>query len=91
MASIRKEIVVEADPELVWDAVRDFGALHLRLAPGFVTDCRLDGTDRRIEPFVSPRLVHARNRCLMTPETPVPCTRRTLAWQSTAVLGARRG
>jgi carbon monoxide dehydrogenase subunit G len=50
MASIRQEIVIDADPDAVWDAVRDFGALHL-LAPGFVTDCRLEGTDRIVTFF----------------------------------------
>jgi hypothetical protein len=33
-------------PEKVWDALRDFGALHERLVPGFVTDCRMHGEDR---------------------------------------------
>ena len=46
MASIRKEIVVDASTSDVWAAVRDWGALHERLAPGFVTDTRLDGDDR---------------------------------------------
>jgi len=46
VASIRKEIQIDAPPEKVWDAVRDFGALHERLVPGFVTDCRMDGDDR---------------------------------------------
>jgi hypothetical protein len=46
MASIRKEIQIDAPPEKVWDALRDFGALHERLVPGFVTDCRMDGEDR---------------------------------------------
>jgi polyketide cyclase/dehydrase/lipid transport protein len=44
--SIRKEIQIDAPPEKVWDALRDFGALHDRLVPGFVTDCRMDGEDR---------------------------------------------
>jgi hypothetical protein len=44
--SIRKEIQIDAPPENVWDALRDFGALHERLVPGFVTDCRMDGEDR---------------------------------------------
>ncbi len=30
----------------VWEAFRDLYALHTRLAPGFVTDCRRDGDDR---------------------------------------------
>jgi carbon monoxide dehydrogenase subunit G len=42
MASIRKEISIEAPPEDVWDAVRDVGALHTRLVPGFVVDTRLE-------------------------------------------------
>jgi carbon monoxide dehydrogenase subunit G len=46
VASIRKEIQIDAPPEKVWDALRDFGALHERLVPGFVTACRMDGEDR---------------------------------------------
>ena len=46
MATIRKEIHIGVRPEKVWDALRDFGALHERLVPGFVTDCRMDGKDR---------------------------------------------
>ena len=42
MASIRKEIVTSAPPEFVWDAIRDVGALHTRLVPGFVVDTRLE-------------------------------------------------
>ncbi len=42
MATIRKEIVIAARPELVWDAVRDVGALHTRLVPGFVRDVRME-------------------------------------------------
>jgi hypothetical protein len=51
MASIRKEIVIDASTESVWDAVRDWGALHLRLVPGFATDARLDGEDRIVTFF----------------------------------------
>ena len=42
MASIRKEILVNARPEYVWDALRDVGALHTRVVPGFVVDTRLE-------------------------------------------------
>lgn len=52
MASIYKDIFIDAAPEHVWDALRDFGALHTRLAPGFVTDTRLDG-DARIVTFAN--------------------------------------
>ena len=50
MASIHKEIIIDANPADVWDALRDFGALHTRLVPGFVLDTRLDG-DARIVTF----------------------------------------
>ena len=46
MASIRKDIPIDAPAHEVWDAVRDFGAVHTRLAPGFVLDTRLDGASR---------------------------------------------
>jgi carbon monoxide dehydrogenase subunit G len=42
MASIRREVQVNASPEKVWAAVRDVGAVHERLAPGFVVDTRLE-------------------------------------------------
>jgi carbon monoxide dehydrogenase subunit G len=42
MASIHREIGIEADTDIVWAALRDVGALHQRLAPGFVTDVRLE-------------------------------------------------
>jgi len=51
MASIIREIEIDACPDDVWAAVRDFGALHERLVPGFVVDCRLDGDDTRIVTF----------------------------------------
>ena len=42
MASIRKEIVTSAQPDAVGDAIRDVGALHTRLVPGFVVDTRVE-------------------------------------------------
>jgi carbon monoxide dehydrogenase subunit G len=42
MASIRREIAIAASAEAVWDAVRDVGAVHKRLAPGFVVDTHLE-------------------------------------------------
>lgn len=48
MASIRKEIQIDAPVERVWDALRDVGALHTRLVPGFVTDTRMDGKAREV-------------------------------------------
>ena len=42
MASIRREVQVNARPEKIWDAVRDVGAVHRRLAPGFVVDTKME-------------------------------------------------
>jgi hypothetical protein len=42
MASVHREIRIDRRPDEVWDALRDVGALHTRLVPGFVTDCRLE-------------------------------------------------
>ncbi len=56
MASIEKIIPIASSAAAVWDAVRDFGAVHTRLAPGFVTDCRLDG-DGRIVTFANGSVV----------------------------------
>ncbi|MGH7586805.1 MAG: SRPBCC family protein [Gemmatimonadales bacterium] len=46
MASVHREVVIQAEPAAVWDALRDVGAVHTRLAPGFVTDVRLEGEAR---------------------------------------------
>jgi carbon monoxide dehydrogenase subunit G len=42
VASIRKEISTRARVEDVWEALRDIGALHTRLVPGFVVDTQLE-------------------------------------------------
>jgi carbon monoxide dehydrogenase subunit G len=42
MASIHREVQIQADPATVWDALRDVAAIHRRLARGFVTDVRLE-------------------------------------------------
>ncbi|GIQ71618.1 SRPBCC family protein [Bradyrhizobium sp. RD5-C2] len=48
MASIHKDIPIDAPADHVWDALRDFGALHTRLVPGFVTDTQLAGDVRTV-------------------------------------------
>jgi uncharacterized protein YndB with AHSA1/START domain len=52
MASIHKEMYVDAAPDDVWAAFRDVGAIHTRLARGFVTDTKLEG-DTRIVTFAN--------------------------------------
>jgi carbon monoxide dehydrogenase subunit G len=42
MASIRREVTLEVSAEQVWSALRDIGAIHTRLARGFVTDVKLE-------------------------------------------------
>jgi hypothetical protein len=42
MATIQKMIVTKATPEQAWDALRDVGALHTKLVPGFVIDTKLE-------------------------------------------------
>lgn len=42
MASITKSVQVARPPSQVWDAVRDWGAVHQRLCPGVLTDCRVE-------------------------------------------------
>jgi hypothetical protein len=46
MGSITKEINVSATGADVWDALRDYGAVHQRVVPGFVVDAVMDGADR---------------------------------------------
>ena len=78
MASIHKEVLLAAPSDRVWDAVRDFAAVHTRLAPGFVTDCKMDG-DTRIVTFANGTVAR---------ELLVDCddTRRRLVY---AIIGER--
>lgn len=46
MASLRREVLTNATPDQVWEAIRDIGALHTRLVPGFVIDTKLEPGER---------------------------------------------
>jgi carbon monoxide dehydrogenase subunit G len=48
MATIQQEIEIARDRAFVWDAIRDVGAIHRRLVPGFVVACKLEGDARVI-------------------------------------------
>jgi carbon monoxide dehydrogenase subunit G len=48
MASIRKSLIVGVQPEAAWAAIRDVGAVHERLARGFVTTTELDDDTRMV-------------------------------------------
>src|SRR6185503_20801940 len=52
MASIRTEITIEKPAKAVWEAVRDVGAVHRRMAPGFLVDTVMDG-DARVVTFAN--------------------------------------
>jgi carbon monoxide dehydrogenase subunit G len=53
MATIRREIRIAAAPAAVWDAVREFGAVHTRLAPGFVVDTKVEEGPARVVTFAN--------------------------------------
>jgi hypothetical protein len=53
MASIVREVVVDAGAAECWAAVRDFAALHQRLAPGFITGVQMVSPREREITFFS--------------------------------------
>ncbi|RMI33525.1 SRPBCC family protein [Nocardia stercoris] len=60
MASVQKEIAIDADAAVVWAIIGDFTAGPVRMAPGFVTDSRLDEPDVRVVTFASGIVVRER-------------------------------
>ncbi|KQX44704.1 MULTISPECIES: SRPBCC family protein [unclassified Paenibacillus] len=48
MPTIYKEILIDASPEQVWDAVSDVGAVHHRLVPGYTEGTLMDGHERTL-------------------------------------------
>jgi hypothetical protein len=52
MATVRSELQTRAQAHDVWSAIRDIGALHTRLVPGFVVDTKLE-PDARIVTFAN--------------------------------------
>ena len=77
MASIRREILVDAPVEGIWAAVRDVGEVHTRLAPGFVVDTKLEGKVRIV--------TFSNGLVVREPIISVDDERRRLAW--TAIGG----
>lgn len=55
MATIFKEILVDARPDDVWSAVRNVGEVK-RMVPGLITDSHLDG-DSRVVTFANGAVV----------------------------------
>ena len=56
MASIHREIEISVPSSRAWSALRDVGALHTRLVPGFVVDTRLE-PGARVVTFGNGRVV----------------------------------
>jgi hypothetical protein len=42
MGTIRSQLKTAANASDAWSAIRDIGALHTRLVPGFVVDTKLE-------------------------------------------------
>lgn len=59
MASIRKALIVGTDAGEVWAAIRDVGAVHERLARGFVTATALED-ETRVVTFANGMVVRER-------------------------------
>jgi carbon monoxide dehydrogenase subunit G len=51
MATLRRQIALNAPASTVWSALRDFGAVHTRVAPGFLTKLDMDKDDRIVTFF----------------------------------------
>ena len=51
MASIHQQITVAARAADVWQSLRDVANVHKRVAPGFLTDCRMEGEARIVTFF----------------------------------------
>jgi hypothetical protein len=51
MATLRKEIPVASGTTQAWHALRDFGQVHTKVAPGFLTDLKMDNGDRIVTFF----------------------------------------
>ena len=51
MATLRKEIPVASGATAVWQALRDFGQVHTRVAPGFLTGLTMEDGDRIVTFF----------------------------------------
>ena len=74
MATVRRELTTRATPEAVWEAIRDVGALHTRLVPGFVTKTVMDG-DARVVTF-------ANGLTVREPIVTIDARERRLVWSS---------
>ncbi len=75
MATLRKELRLGTPPGEVWEAVRDVGALHTRLVPGFVVDTKLEPGARVV--------TFANGLVAREPIVSIEEARRRLVWGAT--------
>jgi hypothetical protein len=62
VATIIRAITIDTDPSAAWEALRDFGALHERLAPRFITNSRMEDADTRVITFFTGAVAKERLR-----------------------------
>lgn len=60
MASVVREIQIDAPPALVWEVVGDFATGPTTMAPGYVTDMHLESPDLRVVTFANGNVVRER-------------------------------
>jgi hypothetical protein len=60
MASVLRETLIEASTDEVWAVIGDFANGPTRMAPGFVTETRLEAPDIRVVTFISGDIAHER-------------------------------
>jgi hypothetical protein len=60
MATVVREIVIDAAPEKVWSAVGDFANGPLLTSPGVIIDCHLDQPDLRALTFADGTIARER-------------------------------
>jgi len=76
MGSVVKEILVGVSADAAWDAIRDIGALHTRLVPGFVIDTKVEDDGRaRVVTFANGMVVRE-------PIVALDEERRRLVWSA---------
>lgn len=75
MASLYKQIRIQASAAAIWDAARDIGALHTRLVPGFVVDTQLEPGARLV--------TFANGMKIREPIITLDDARKRLVWSAT--------
>jgi hypothetical protein len=74
MATVRTTLDTSASPDAAWAVIRDIGALHTRLAPGFVADTKLE-PGARVVTFVNGMVIRE-------PIVTIDDEARRLVWSS---------